>query len=74
MRTRVKFCGITRPGDARLAGELGVDAIGLIFATASKRRVDIDTARAISTAVPPMVSTVALFMNNEPQLIERVLR
>lgn len=73
MRTRIKFCGITRPGDARLAGELGVDAIGLIFARASKRRLDIDTARTIRSAVPPMVSIVALFMDNEPQLIERVL-
>ncbi|PKM09158.1 MAG: phosphoribosylanthranilate isomerase [Gammaproteobacteria bacterium HGW-Gammaproteobacteria-4] len=74
MRTRIKFCGITRPGDARLAGELGVDAVGLIFAAASKRRLDVDTARAICAALPPMVSTVALFMDNEPQLIERVLR
>lgn len=74
MRTRIKFCGITRPGDARLAGELGVDAIGLIFARASKRRLDIDTANTIRSAVPPLVSIVALFMDNEPQLIERVLR
>lgn len=74
MRTRIKFCGITRPGDARLAGELGVDAIGLIFANASKRRIDVETARTISAAVPPMVSTVALFMDSEPRLIERVLR
>lgn len=73
MRTRIKFCGITRPGDARLAGELGVDAIGLIFAAASKRRIDVDSARAITAALPPLLSTVALFMDNEPQLIARVL-
>jgi len=74
MRTRVKFCGVTRPGDARLAGELGVDAVGLIFATASKRRVDIDTAMAVREALPPLVSAVALCMDTDPRLIERVLR
>jgi phosphoribosylanthranilate isomerase len=74
MRTRVKFCGVTRPGDARLAGELGVDAVGLIFAVASKRRLDVDAAIAVREALPPLVSSVALFMDSEPVLIERVLR
>lgn len=73
MRTRIKFCGITRPGDARLAGELGVDAIGLIFAAASKRCISVDRARTITAALPPLLSTVALFMDNEPQMIARVL-
>lgn len=74
MRTRVKFCGVTRPGDARLAGELGVDAVGLIFATASKRRVDVDAAIAVREALPPLVSAVALFMDTDAGAIERVLR
>lgn len=38
-RTRIKFCGMTRAGDIRLATELGVDAIGFIFAKGSARRV-----------------------------------
>ena len=73
VRTRIKFCGMTRPGDARLAGELGVDAIGLVFAAASQRRLDLAQARAVRNAVPPMVSVVALFMDNAGKEIEAVV-
>ena len=45
-RTRIKFCGFTRPGDVRLACELGADAIGFVFAAGSKRRVAPEEARA----------------------------
>lgn len=64
-RTRIKFCGLTRAGDVRLAGELGVDAIGLIFATQSKRRVAPEAARGLRDALGPLVDAVALFMDNE---------
>lgn len=74
IRTRVKFCGMTRPGDARLAVELGVDAIGLVFAQRSPRSLDITQALAVRAAIPPLVTTVAVFMDNEPSLIERVIR
>jgi phosphoribosylanthranilate isomerase len=73
MRTRIKFCGLTRPGDVRLAGELGVDAIGLVFATGSKRRVDLLLGQALRAAAPPMVSVVALFMDNSAADVERVV-
>ncbi|QIL20440.1 phosphoribosylanthranilate isomerase [Thermomonas sp. HDW16] len=63
-RTRVKFCGLTRAGDVRLAGELGVDAVGLIFAQRSPRRVTPQAARALRDAMAPLVDVVALFMDN----------
>ncbi len=60
--TRVKICGITSVEDARMVIDAGADAIGLVFA-GSKRRVDIDTARAIAQCVPPFVSVVGVFMD-----------
>ncbi len=64
-RTRIKFCGLTRAGDVRLAGELGVDAVGFIFATQSKRRVAPEAARGLRDALGPLVDAVALFMDND---------
>ncbi|GAB1407216.1 phosphoribosylanthranilate isomerase [Thermomonas brevis] len=63
-RTRIKFCGMTRVGDVRLAGELGVDAIGLIFAERSPRRIVPEAARSLRDALAPLVDVVALFMDN----------
>ncbi len=73
MRTRVKICGITRPEDAAEAARLGADAVGLIFADASPRRVDIAAAAAVRAATPPFVSVVALFMDASAAEVEQVL-
>jgi phosphoribosylanthranilate isomerase len=70
--TRIKFCGMTRPEDALFAARLGVDAIGMIFTARSKRRIDLHQAQAIRRALPPFVSTVALFMDDEAALVEAV--
>ncbi len=73
-RTRIKFCGMTRAGDIRLASELGVDAIGFIFAKGSVRRVAPSEARAMRQAIPPMVDVVALFQHNNREEVREVLR
>lgn len=71
--TRIKCCGMTRVEDAVLAAQLGVDAIGMVFTARSKRCVSVEQARAIVDALPPFVSTVALFMDDEASLVRRVL-
>lgn len=75
-RTRIKFCGMTRVDDALAAAAMGVDAIGLIFAARSKRRVSPEAAAGIREALPPFVTSVALFMDNDADevhaTIERV--
>ena len=71
--TRIKCCGMTRVEDAVLAAALGADAIGLIFTTRSRRRVGIEQARAIVRALPPMVTTVALFMDEDAGFVDEVI-
>lgn len=71
--TRIKCCGMTRVEDALLAAELGADAIGLIFTGRSRRRVEINPARAIARALPPMVTTVALFMDDDAAFVDEVI-
>ena len=73
MRTRIKFCGITRLDDARYAAELGVDAIGFVFTRASQRFIGVSQARSIRAELPPFVTAVALFMDDEPGWIEEVI-
>ena len=73
-RTRIKFCGMTRAGDIRLAGELGVDAVGFVFARGSSRRVSPGEARAMRHAVAPMVDVIALFRNNSREEVREVMR
>ena len=71
--TRIKCCGMTRVEDALLAAQLGADAIGMVFTARSPRKVNIAQARAIRHALPPFVTTVALFLDDASALIEEVI-
>lgn len=71
--TRIKICGITRAEDARLAAELGADAIGLVFYAGSPRAVTPEAAREVIAALPPFVSVVGLFVDPAPVEVDAVL-
>ena len=73
MRTRIKICGITRPGDARAAAEAGADAIGLVFFPPSPRFLNVERALEIRDALPPFVQTVALFVNPDAAQVAQVI-
>jgi len=73
-RTRIKFCGMTRAGDVRLAGELGVDAIGLVFAARSPRRIDLHHALNLRDAATSMTSVVALVMDNPAGEVDAIVQ
>jgi phosphoribosylanthranilate isomerase len=65
---------MTRPGDVRLASELGVDAVGFVFVRRSARRVEPEEARAMRNAMAPLVDAVALFMDNPQAEVREIIR
>ena len=73
VRTRIKICGITRPGDGVAAAQAGADAIGLVFYPPSPRFLSTERAVEIRDALPPFVQTVALFVNPDAAQVAQVL-
>ena len=72
-RVRVKYCGITRLEDARLAASLGDDAFGFLLTMKSKRFIEPSRARSIRASLPAFVSAVVLFNNDEEAWIREAL-
>ncbi len=70
---RIKFCGITRADDAAFAAALGVEALGFVFTKRSRRFIDAASASRIIRQLPPFVTPVALFMDDEPAWIKQVI-
>ncbi len=70
---RVKICGITNIEDARHASVCGADALGFVFFPGSPRFVDPDQARRIIADLPPLVTTVGLFVNERPARIREMV-
>jgi phosphoribosylanthranilate isomerase len=68
---RIKICGITQLDDARLACDLGADAIGFIFYEKSLRYITMADAAAISEQLPDHVARIGVFVNTSPEKIVR---
>jgi len=63
--TRVKICGITNKADALAAAELGVDMLGFIFYSKSKRCIGTKTVRDIANELPESVLKVGVFVDED---------
>jgi phosphoribosylanthranilate isomerase len=64
----IKFCGMTRPVDAREAAALGARYIGVVFAEGPRKLSD-DEARVVFGAVQMGVSRVGVFGDTKPEQI-----
>ena len=65
-RTRIKICGLTREADVDAAVEAGADAIGFVLYEKSPRHVTLARAAELARRLPPFVTPVLLFVNEEP--------
>ena len=70
--TRVKVCGVTRVEDALLAAELGASAIGFVFWPRSPRFIDPGRAASIARELPPLITTVGVFVDQPIEEVRRI--
>ncbi len=71
---RIKICGLTREEDARAAAELGADAVGFVLYPGSPRCVDVGRVAKIIERLPPYVTTVGVFANQQLEEVSRAIR
>ena len=64
-RTRIKVCGLTRESDVDAAVAAGVDAIGFVLYEKSARHVSVARAAELAHRLPPFVTPVLLFVNED---------
>lgn len=67
--TRVKICGLRDPLSVATAIEEGVHAIGFVFYAPSPRSLAPEEARRLCADIPPFVSKVGVFVDQEPSEI-----
>lgn len=72
-RVRIKMCGMTSVQDIEHAVACGVDAIGLIFYSESRRNITIDHAKLLLRTIPLFVDVVAVMVNPQVAYVEKII-
>ncbi len=71
--TKVKICGITSAEDAAVAVEAGADALGFVFYRKSPRYIEPLVAKQIIMGLPPLVTAVGVFVDEEQQVVRSLM-
>ncbi|MDD5258660.1 MAG: phosphoribosylanthranilate isomerase [bacterium] len=71
---KIKICGITCAQDATWAANLGADFIGLNFFKDSPRKISPQNALEILKEIPPFVSSVGVFVNEDIKNIVKLVK
>ncbi|WP_049871293.1 phosphoribosylanthranilate isomerase [Ramlibacter tataouinensis] len=74
LRTRIKICGLTREQDVDAAVDAGADAVGFVLYDRSPRRVVLDRAVELARRLPPFVTPVLLFVNEDAARVAAACR
>lgn len=70
---KVKICGITTAEDAAAAVDAGADALGFVFYRKSPRYIEPTLARQIIMSLPPLVTPVGVFVNEDQQVVRKLM-
>jgi phosphoribosylanthranilate isomerase len=74
IRTKVKICGVTNLKDATLVASLGADYIGLNLYKESPRKVSVKMAKDIIATLPPFITPVAVFVDEDITEAGKILK
>jgi len=68
-KMKVKICGLADTDNAAEIAALAPNYVGFIFYPPSPRAVTIETAKQIAARIPPNVTTVGVFVDENPRSI-----
>lgn len=68
---RIKICGIRTSDAAQAAAAMGADALGFVFAP-SPRRMEPEKVREIIAQLPPFISTVGVFVDEDCSRVQEI--